>query len=122
MTNRQHIHTLRVTALQPIRLKGVELFLGFIDHPWKGKAQPHLSDRAFITLDTGQSAGGIVPGHWCLDKVSQPVADHPRLQKSESGPLVLDTMDLCDTEMQPLEIAGLVRIERETHQPPVSAD
>jgi hypothetical protein len=122
MTIRQHIHTLRVTALQPIRLKGVELFLGFIDHPWKGKSQPHLSDRAITTLGTGQTAGSIMPGLWCLDGVSQPVADHPLIQKGESGRLVLDTLNLCDTEMQSLEIAGLVRIERETHQPPVLAD
>jgi hypothetical protein len=106
----------KATALQRIRIEDVEVCLGKVDlTPIAGaklrNPMQAIVEKASISLDAGKSAEGFLPGYWWIRCDDALPAPHPRLSAPEGDRVRLDTFDLGKEDL-PLEIPGLIRVER----------
>jgi hypothetical protein len=105
-----------VTALQTFRMTGVDVILGKVDEsPFSGekpgrKFHP-IIETASIQFEPGMRAEDLLPGYWTLCDCESEPPEHPRLSAQGDGRYRLDTFDFEPSDL-PLEITGLIRIER----------
>ena len=105
-----------VTALQPLRIEGVEVLLGRIDISPLAGGEPGKKTRAIIekvsiTFETGMVEENLLPGYWTICECESDPPEHPRLSLEGGGRYRFDTFDFEPGEL-PLEIPGLLIIER----------
>ena len=106
---------MKVTALQNLRIEGVEVCLGKVDlTPLAGtklrRPIQTIIEKASILLGAGESADGLLPGYWQICEYETEPPEHLRLSDRRDRSCRFDTFDLGE-ERLPLEIPGLLRLE-----------
>jgi hypothetical protein len=118
--------TLTITAYTPLKLVGVELFLGWIAKPFgpqRGRKTPHFSERETFVIEAGVSASSLMIAPLtviCLDSQNAQT-NHPYFQVDELDRIHMDADALVAQNVLPLDVPGLMKIELETHTLPEDA-
>jgi len=106
---------MKATAMQNLRIEGVEVRLGKVDTTPLAGGEPgtkfhSIIETASVSLKVGMSAEGLLPGYWRICEYETEPPAHPQLTDRRGGSCRLDTFDFDATEF-PVEIPGLLRLE-----------
>lgn len=121
------MRTLTITAYTPLKLVGVELFLGWIAKPFgpqQGRKTPHFSERETFVIEAGNSTSSLMIAPLtiiCVDGRNAP-PNHPYLEVDERGRIHIDADALVAQNLLPLDVPGLMKIELEIHSHPQDMD
>lgn len=121
------MRTLIITAYTPLRLVGVELFLGWIAKPFgqqQGIKMPHFSERETFVIEAGKSASSLMISPLtviCVDGRNAP-PNHLYLEIDERGRIHIDADALVAQNLLPFDVPGLLKIELEVQTGPQDMD